>query len=179
MLVMLAAAAAAAAEKKGGLPQLHAPDFAPQLIWLAVTFAALYFIMSRIALPKVGSVIEERAARIKRDLDEAERLKGETERAIAAYEKALADARANASQIAKENRDRLTSEVDAERNRVDAQVAAKIGEAESRIAATKAKALASVSEIASEATSAIVQKLTGEAPTGDEVRRALAAPAGE
>lgn len=93
--------AAAAGEKKQGLPQLNANDFAPQLFWLAITFALLYVIMSRVALPRIGSVLEERKDKIQRDLATAERLKGETEKALEAYEKALADARANAAAIAR------------------------------------------------------------------------------
>jgi cell wall-associated NlpC family hydrolase len=124
--------------KKGGLPQLNVNDFAPQLIWLAATFIALYFLMSKVALPKVGSVLEERAQRIQRDLDEAARLKGETEKALADYEASLASARSRAGGIAKDIRDKLTGEVDAERTRVEKQVAAQVADAEKRAAAEKA-----------------------------------------
>ena len=109
-LWVLAAGAAAVPDTvkaKSGLPQLNVADFAPQLIWLALTFGLLYLIMSRVALPRIGEVIEERSQRIQRDLDEAERLKGETEKALGAYEQALAEARAKAQGIAKETRDKL------------------------------------------------------------------------
>ncbi len=68
--------------KSAGLPQLNTPDFAPQLFWLAVTFVLLYWIMAKIALPRIGEVIEERKDRIQRDLAAAERLKGETDKAL-------------------------------------------------------------------------------------------------
>lgn len=174
-----AAEVAHAAEKKAGLPQLNVGDFSPQLFWLVLTFAALYFIMKRIALPRVGEVIEERRDRIQRDLDTAERLKGETEKALAGYEKALADARSNASGIARETRDRLSAEVDKEKSKVDSQIAAKIAEAESRIAATKTKALASVSEIALETAGAVLNKLIGENVSAEEIKKAMAPGAGE
>jgi len=172
-LTAFAAAAAAAADKKAGLPQLHLPDFAPQLIWLALTFGLLYFLLSRVALPRVGEVIEERGQRIRRDLDEAARLKGDTEKALAAYEQSLAEARSRAGGIAKETRDRLAREVEAERTRVDQQVAVKVGEAEKRIGDMKSKALAQVRDIAAETAGAIVIKLTGQAVTVDEARRAM------
>ena len=178
-LVALALAAAAAAEKKGGLPQLNASDFAPQLFWLALTFGLLYLLLARIALPRIGSVIEERQGRIQRDLDEAERLKGETEKALANYEAALAEARGKANGIARGMRDKLTAEVEAERARIERQAAAKIAEAEARISQTKAKARAEVDEIAAETAEAIVDKLIGRGVSTDEVRRAVKAVAGE
>lgn len=162
-----------------GLPQLNANDFAPQIFWLVVTFAALYLIMSRVALPRVGEVIEERRDRIQRDLDAAERLKGETEKALAGYEKALSDARANASGIARETRDRLAGEVDKEKAKVDSEIAAKLADAEKRIGQTKAKALASVSEIAVDTAGAVLSKLIGQDVGADEIKKALAPAAGE
>ena len=95
MLAWLTVALAAVpdtVEKKSGLPQLNAPDMVPQLIWLALTFGILYFVLSRVTLPRIASVIEERSNRIQRDLDDAERFKGETDEALAAYEQALAEA---------------------------------------------------------------------------------------
>jgi F-type H+-transporting ATPase subunit b len=178
-LTALAATAAAAAEQKGGLPQLHAPDFPPQLIWLAVSFAVLYFIMARVALPRIGEVIEERRDRVQRDLDEAERLKVETEKALAAYEQALAAARGKATAIAREARDRLAGEVEQERARVEAQVAAKLAEAEKRIADTKSRAVAQVNEITTDIAGAIVAKLIGSQVSADEVRHALQPMPGE
>lgn len=171
--------AAMAAEGKTGLPQLNADHFIPQLFWLALSFVTLYLIMSRVALPRVGEVIEERRDRIQRDLDTAERLKGDTEKALSGYEKALADARANASGIAKETRDRLSSEVDKEKAKVDGQITAKLADAESRIAANKSKALASVREIAIDTVGAVIEKLVGERVSPDDIKRALAPQPGE
>lgn len=165
--------AAAHAEKKGGLPQLNVQDFAPQLFWLALTFVLLYILMSRVALPRVGEVIEERKDRIKRDLAAAERLKGETEKALEAYEKSLADARANASAIARQTREALAAETEKERAGVESQLAAKITAAEASIAATKAKALANVSDIAAETVTAIVNQLTGDQVSKDDAIRAV------
>ena len=162
----------------GGFPPFNPETFAPQLIWLALTFSALYFIMSRKALPRIADVIEERANRIKRDLDAAERLKGETDKALATYEQALGDAKASASGIAKDTRAKLAADVEKEKASVDAQMNVKITEAEARIAATKMKALASVNEIASSTAAAVVARLIGHEPTADEIKRALTPAAG-
>ncbi len=170
---IVAAAATNAAPQSSGMPQFN-PEFYPsQLFWLAISFVVLYLLMSRVALPRIGEVIEERRDRIQRDIDSAEKAKRETEKALAGYEKALADARGRASGMAKETRDKLAAESDAEKSRVDAQVQAKIAEAESRITATKSKAMASIGEIASDIAGAVVGKLTGSDATPEEVKKAL------
>ena len=160
-------------------PPLDVGTFAPQLVWLALTFALLYVMLKRVVLPRVGEVIEERSDRVKRDLAQAETLKAETAKALVNYEQALSDARAQAGTIVKSMRDKLADEVGKERAKVDAQIAAKLAEAETRIAETKSRALASVGEIASEAAGTIVTRLIGAEPTKDEVKRALLQRAAE
>lgn len=158
---------------------LEPGHFAPQLVWLALTFGLLYLIMKRVALPRVGEVIEERKDRVRRDIEQAEKLKTETEQALAHYEQALGDARGKAGALVKGMRDALEAEADKERASVDAAIAAKLSEAEQRIAQTKSKALAGVGEIASEVAGAIVAQLTGKEVSKDEVRKALVQRAAE
>jgi len=172
--IMAAAAAATAPEEKsGGLPQLNPSDFAPQLVWLALTFVVLYLILAHVALPRIGEVIEERRDRVQRDLDAAERFKADTDAALAAYEQALSEARQKASSMAKEMRDSLSGETEKERTAVESQLSAKLADAETRIAATKSKALTSVDEIAAETASAVVSKLLGEEVSPAEVKKVL------
>ena len=161
------------------LVDLPAATFAPQLIWLALTFGLIYLVLKRVVLPRVGEVIEERSDRIKRDLAQAEKLKADTQKALGNYEQALSDARAKAGTIAKTMRDKLTTEVDKERAKVEAQITAKLAEAEKRIAETKSYALASVGDIASEVAGVIVTRLIGKEVTKDEVKRALVQRAAE
>ena len=165
------------------IPTAAAPDafppfdprtFSAQLFWLALSFGALYFLMARIALPRIGEVIEERRDRIQRDLDEAARMKMETDAALKAYEQSMADARGNAQGLAKETRDKLAAQTEAERHRVEAQLNAKLVETEKRIAETKTRALTSVDEIASSTAADVVAALTGKQVSADEVRQALA-----
>ena len=170
---VLAAAAVETHEKKSGLPQLNPADFSPQLIWLALTFVVLYLILARVALPRIGEVLDERRDRVQRDLDAAERFKTDTDAALAAYEKALSDAHGKASSMAKDMRDKLTAESNRERAQVEGELAAKLTEAEGRIAKTKAKALQSVNDIAAETASAVVGKLLGEEVSPAEVKKVL------
>ena len=154
-------------------PPLDAGTFAPQLIWLALTFGLLYLLLKRFYLPRVGEVIEERRERIQRDLAQAEKLKTETEQALANYEGALGEARGKAQAIVKGMRDTLAAEMEQERTALEAQIAAKLADAEARIAQSKAAALAGVSDIAGELAGAIVSRLSGREVSKDEVQKAL------
>jgi F-type H+-transporting ATPase subunit b len=160
-------------------PPLDHTTFIPQLIWLAISFALLYVLLKRFALPRVGELIEERRERIQRDLSQADTLKAETEQALAAYEQALTEARSRAGAVARKMRDDMTAEADRERAKVEAEIARKLAEAEERTAQAKSKALASVNDIAADTASAIVAKLLGKEVSKDEVRNAMVPRAAE
>lgn len=160
---------------EASFPPFDQTTFSAQLIWLAITFGFLYVALSRFLLPRITDVIEARQDAIRRDLAKAEEMKGETEKALADYEKALADAKGKASEIAKSTRDGLAAEVDKERHKVESEITARVSTAEKRIADSKSKALASVGEIAGETVAAIVSKLTGINISSDEAAKAVAA----
>jgi F-type H+-transporting ATPase subunit b len=160
-------------EHKGAFPPFDAHTFASQLLWLVIAFVALYALMSRWALPRVGAIIESRQQRIAGDVAEAGRLKQDSEAALAAYEKALADARARAQAIANETRDKHAAAADARRKTLEDELNARIAESEKSIAATKQAAMSSVRGIAEEATRAIVERLVGNTPNEQVVRDAV------
>jgi F-type H+-transporting ATPase subunit b len=161
----------------GPFPPFDKQTFPSQLLWLTVTFVALYLLMSRIALPRIDSILERRAQRISGDLAEASRLKGLSDAAIAAYEKSLAEARARAQALLNDSRQRQAAEAEAARKALDATLNARIAEAESRIAETKSAAMVNVRGIATEAAAAIVERLIGVAPASREVVAAAVAEA--
>ena len=138
---------------------------------------ALYLLMARIALPRIDSILERRRVRISGDLAEAQRLKGESDAAIAAYEKSLAEARGRAQAVANESRQRQAAEAEAARKALDATLNASIAEAESRIASTKSAAMTNVRGIATEAAAAIVERLIGIAPASRDMVAAAVADA--
>ena len=92
------------------MPQLDIATFPPQLIWLAITFLILYGLMAWLALPRVGGIIAARRTRIDGDLEKANAMKAETDAVIAAYERALAQARQQAMATLKETTDRLNAQ---------------------------------------------------------------------
>jgi F-type H+-transporting ATPase subunit b len=160
-------------EHSGAFPPFAPEHFANQLLWLAISFGLLYWILSRVALPRIAEILEVRRGRIAADLTEAQRLKDESEAAITAYEKALAEARARAQTIAGETRDTVARESDARRKSLESELASKLAEAETQIAATKTAALTNVRGIAVDAAHAIVERLTGSPPASADVEQAV------
>ena len=157
------------------MPQLNPLDWAPQLIWLALTFGVLYLLMLWVALPRIGSVIDKRAAHIAADLESADELRRETEEAIAAYEQALAEAKQKAHAIVEEGRAKLKAETDAERAKLDKELGAKSAEAEARIEEAKASAMKEVNAVATDVAADIVRQLTGAAAAKGDIEKAVAA----
>lgn len=164
---------ASGGEHHGVFPPLDTKTYPSQLFWLLIFFAALYVLMSKVVLPRIAAILSKRKATIDSDLARANALKNETEAAVNAYEKALADARANANDIARTTREAVTKDVDAESHKLDAALAKKVADAESKIAASKAKALESVEDIAAESAAEIVAALGGGKVTKAAVTKAI------
>ena len=158
----------------GGFPPFQSQHFPSQIFWLALMFVLLYALMSRIALPRVASILAERAKRIADDLAAANRFKEQSEAASAAYQKSLADARARAQVIAHETREQQVAQAQATNKRLEAELHEKLTAAERSIAATRATAMGNVGGIAAETAAAIVERLIGRAPAPSEVSAAVA-----
>jgi F-type H+-transporting ATPase subunit b len=158
---------------KGAFPPFQKETFASQLFWLALCFVALYLLISRIAVPRIGGILEERSNRIDGDFAAAQRMKEESEAALAAYEKSLAEARNRAQAIGAEIRDKLHAEAEERRKTLEAKLNAELAEAEKQIAATKTAAMANVRGIAVDAAAAIVERLIGTVPPAPAVAAAV------
>ena len=156
------------------MPQFDPSTFASQLFWLLVMFVALYWIVSRIAIPRIGEVLDQRARVIQDDLDRAAQLKGETDRAIATYEKAMADARAQAYEHIKTMQAEMKAIADQRTGEVTREVNQQIGEAEARIATAKKAALDSIKGVAAEIARDVVARLAGLSPDAAAVDAAVA-----
>ena len=162
-----------AGERKN-FPPFDKSTFASQLIWFAIFFVMLYVIIARLAIPRIGGLIEARRGRVEGDLAEANRLKEQSDAALQAYEKSLADARSRAQTLGNETRDKLNAAAEEARKKLEAELNARLAEAEKTIAATKAAAMSNVQAIAIDTAAAIVQRLIGAAPAGHAVEAAVA-----
>lgn len=162
------------ADTAAGMPQLDIATFPNQIFWLLVTLVVIYLILNRVALPRIGAVLAERRGTITNDIAAAEELSLKAKAAEAAYNKALADARAEAARIIERAKAEIQKDLDAAIARADAQIAAKAAESQARIAAIRATAVEIVTEVARDTAGEIVLAL-GAAADGRSVAAAVAA----
>lgn len=148
-------------EDSGGMPQLDPSTFDNQIFWLLVSLAAIFLILTRIALPRISATLAMRNGTISSDLAAAETLRAQAKEAQAAYDKALADARAEANRIGAETRAQIQAELDEELARADARIEAKSAESMAALRAIEAEAGTSVGEVARDAARAILETLGG------------------
>ncbi len=157
------------------MPQFDPTFFAPQLFWLLLTFVTLYVLMTMVALPKIGAVLDERQRKIDDNLDKAAQLKAEAEAAVAAYERALSESRAHAHSVIKEASDRLAQEADERNKALAARLAEQIKAGEVRIAQAKDKAVANVRDVAVDVAGSVFARLVGSAADAARLETAVAA----
>lgn len=157
-----------------GMPQLCGEWFGNQIFWLVITLVVIYFVLARIALPRIAAVLAERQGTITNDIAAAEDLKRKAEDAEVAYQQALADARAEAQSIAQKARDEIKAELNVALAKADAEIAAKATESEKAIAEIRDSAMVHVEAVAKDTAAAIVTALGG---TVDDARIAAAVDA--
>ena len=156
-------------------PPFNAHTFPSQLLWLAISFGALYIVMARVALPKLGGVIQARKGRIAKDLDDAAAMQQKADAAAAAHEKTIAQARAKALAMAQETRDKLTADSAAKRKTLEDELSAKLAAADQQIATMRTQAMSNVEAIARDAAGAITERILGRAPDAAAIEQAVAA----
>jgi F-type H+-transporting ATPase subunit b len=147
----------------GGLPQLDFSTYGNQIFWLVITLIVIYFVLSRIALPRIAAVLAERQGTITNDIAAAEDLKSKAAAAEDAYNQALVDARAEAARIVDATKAEIKADLDAAMAKADAEIAEKVKAGEKTIADIRTNAMASVEEIAKATASEIVVALGGSA----------------
>ncbi len=143
------------------MPQLNFQDYAPQLIWLAISFTVLYLLMAKLALPKIGWVLARRQQKLEGDLARAEKLKGDAETVLAAYQKAMADARAQAQAEIQKTGAELAAAAAKREAALGAELARRGEEAERRILAAKNAVLADTRGMAAELAQSLARKVAG------------------
>ncbi|HEV2560614.1 MAG TPA: hypothetical protein VGT78_00600 [Rhizomicrobium sp.] len=162
-------------QASGGFPPFKTETFPSQFFWLTITFVLLFVVMWRVAVPRIGGAIAGRKAQLTGDLAAAEQNRRDAEAASAAYDAALAAARARAQSVADENRRRINGEVEAAKAKADAEAHAAMAKAEASINATCEEAKTHVANAARDAAISIVSRLIGENVSADDAAAAIAA----
>ncbi len=161
------------------MPQFDFATFPSQIFWLIVCFAALYFLLARTALPKIGAVLEARQRKIDDDLERATELELQAKEALAAYEAELEAARERAHAAIREASDEMAAEAEKQQQTLAAQLAADVEAAEERIAAARKDALAHIQQVANDAARATTARLIGVEVDEAQAGAAVAAAAKE
>ena len=162
LAALVASGTVLAKEGSGGMPQLDYHDFAPQLVWLAIAFVALYLVMSRLAVPRIEDTLAKRQAKIQGDLDAAEKANEETRALVADYEKRLADSREDARRLTRERGEADSAEAAALFKDLHDRLAKQIDEAEKRIAAQRDDVMAGLEHMASDIGQEVYAKIAGQ-----------------
>jgi len=162
LATLVASVAALAKEGQGGMPQLDYHLFAPQLVWLAIAFVALYLVMSRLAVPAISDTLDKRQAKIQGDLDAAEKANEEARSLIAAYQKRLADTREEARKLMRERGEADNAAAAARLQALHDKLAAQIAEAERRIAAQRDEVMEGLEQMAGDIGQEVYAKLAGQ-----------------
>jgi F-type H+-transporting ATPase subunit b len=158
---------------EGGFPPFDTTTFPSQFFWLAITFAFLFTVLWRVAGPRINGAITNRRGMINSAIAEAGKARGDAEAAQAAYETALAGARARANALAEDTRAKLNAEIAKAKAEADAKAHDAMAAADVRIAQTRESAKAAVAAAARDAAVAIVERLTGDKVSAEDAAKAL------
>jgi F-type H+-transporting ATPase subunit b len=133
-----------------------------ELFWGAICFFGLWALMKFWLLKPIVATMQERAAKVRDDLDQAERAERELESAIEQYGAGLSSAKAEATRTIEDARAQADAHRAAKLAEAEAEVASLRSAAAEEVVTAKADAMAQlrggVAQIAVDAASAVVQK---------------------
>lgn len=152
-----------AAAQAPGMPQLDFSTWGNQIFWLVIALVAIYFVLAKVALPRIAAILAERQGTITNDIAAAEDLKAKAQEAEVAYEKALVDARAEAGRIVAAAKADIQADLDQAIAKADEEIAAKSVESEKEIAEIRAGAMDAIKEVAADTAKEIVAAMGGKA----------------
>jgi len=161
------------ADHGGGFPPFDSSFFGSHLFWLALSFACFYFLMARLIIPRIGSILESRARTIASDLEQAAVAKQQADEAVALYQSQLEKARAQAQNLARKALDEAHASSQAEAAKAESALAQRLEAAEQHIAALQASAMGHVEKIATEAAQSILSSLINAKPDKSTVGQAV------
>ena len=155
------------------MPQLDPTTFVPQLFWLMVTFVLLYLVMWKIAIPRIGDVLQDRQKRIESDLEKAEELKKEAQSVRESYEKLVTNGSNKAQETIRAAREKMAEEASAQHASLTEKIAVQTSEAETRIGAAKNQALANIRSVAVEVAQLATSRLSDQEVPEKDVEAAV------
>jgi F-type H+-transporting ATPase subunit b len=159
------------------MPQFDPSTFSSQIIWLVISFAGLYWALTRLTLPRIAEVLEARQSKIDDDLDRAVELEQQAKDALATYEAAVEAAKAEAQSVVRQGVEEMAAVAQKRHGEMAEKLAAQVSAAEARIAEAKETALANIRQVASEAARAATLRVIGVEIDQDQADAAVAVAA--
>ena len=157
------------------MPQLDISTFTPQIVWLIITFGVLYLLMAKLALPRIGSILEQRQNRIEDNLAMAQNLKRESEVDAKSYETAILEAREQARTSTQLAIKEMSEESQRRQSELNDRLVNEVKSAEERIAQARKKAMSNISEMAEDIVLDAAESLIGITPNKDTIKNAVSA----
>ena len=161
------------------MPQLDPSTFGSQLFWLLVCFGALYLVLSFIVIPRISNTLAARAETLEGDLAEAEKLRGQAETALKAYEDALAEARSRALALAQEMRAEVQAETDRHKAELDSKLAEQAAAADAALMKSRDAAMAGLKDAAAALVGDVIEAIGSDKASDGDVKKALDSVAAE
>jgi F-type H+-transporting ATPase subunit b len=157
------------------MPQMEFADYVPQVIWLILCFGCLYFLMSRLALPRVGEILENRQRKLDHDLESAVKLRDEAAAALAEYQEVMREATLHAEKIISEARDRTQVEAQRRVDDLSMRIEEQVSMSEKKLKALRDSAETEIRLAAIELARATTEKLVGFEVSSEEAASAVKA----
>jgi len=155
------------------MPQFDVTTFSPQIIWLVISFLVLYFLMAKVALPRIGGILEERQARIDNNLDAAQSLRNESNAEAEAYEESMAEARERARSTIYDATQEMSADSARRHEELGERLSGELKLAEQRIAEAKAAAITGIQDAATSVAAQATERLIGIEPGDEAVASAI------
>ena len=148
--------------ESGGMPQLNPEFWISQIVWLVITFGALYVILSKVILPKISNNLENRRSQILENIEIAEKQREESEEKLKEFDKIILNSKLEAKNLFNEARQKVLNEIDKKRSEMEKNLEEEISSAEKEIQSLNNNSTENIKKIATETSLSLIQQLIGE-----------------
>ena len=148
--------------ESGGMPQLNPEFWISQIVWLILTFGALYIVLSKVILPKISDNLESRRSQILENIEIAEKQREESEEKVKEFEKIILNSKLEAKNLFNEARQKVLEDVDKKRSELEKSIEAEIVSAEREIQSLNSNSLENIKKIATDTSADLISQLIGQ-----------------
>ena len=155
------------------MPQMEFADYMPQVVWLVITFATLYVLMAKLALPRITDILETRQRHLEHDLELSEKLRDEAQATLAEYDAAIVSARAETESLLAKARESIQTETQERIAELNGRLESEIRESDARIRHAMSQAMDELMIVAGNTARAAVERLAGIKVSDEQAKVAV------